>query len=119
MVSNYIKISTVVDEETRTTGKSFKLHQNFYCCRSYPFHNLLLVSNYIKISTVVDSSYFKPITAVSNYIKISTVVDGQRIRRQCNCFKLHQNFYCCRSFSKQAQNNVSNYIKISTVVDSE
>ena len=35
---------------------------------------------------------------VSNYIKISTVVDSvggvvYRIR-----FKLHQNFYCCRSF---------------------
>ena len=54
-VSNYIKISTVVD----TVG----------------VETAIMVSNYIKISTVVDLlSAIKP-WSVSNYIKISTVVD--------------------------------------------
>ena len=32
-VSNYIKISTVVDITTSLFRECFKLHQNFYCCR--------------------------------------------------------------------------------------
>ena len=96
MVSNYIKISTVVDNvNQRRSQIGFKLHQNFYCCRSFCANSGNKVSNYIKISTVVDCEIHDFDGIVSNYIKISTVVDSAFILL-LSCFKLHQNFYCCR-----------------------
>ncbi len=54
-VSNYLKISTVVD--IKDADEQFE------------------VSNYLKISTVVDFVPFNLNKIVSNYLKISTVVD--------------------------------------------
>ena len=69
IVSNYIKISTVVDNVNIT--------------------DLDKVSNYIKISTVVDKLIIFHLPFVSNYIKISTVVDWcSRFSKNCG-FKLH------------------------------
>ena len=67
-VSNYIKISTVVDFKELVPGDN--------------------VSNYSKISTVVD--ILRPFRRlrVSNYIKISTVVDFNTTRDKRR-FKLH------------------------------
>ncbi len=67
-VSNYIKISTVVDNLVRVVD--------------------VAVSNYIKISTVVDWAFLLLISNVSNYIKISTVVDLY-CAFAFACFKLH------------------------------
>ena len=58
--------------------ESFKLHQNFYCCRCTFGVKQSEVSNYIKISTVVDPLGNVSGNRVSNYIKISTVVDTRK-----------------------------------------
>ena len=54
-VSNYLKISTVVDTNlVNPNNGSFKLLKNFYCCRYGAKSSVKIVSNYLKISTVVD-----------------------------------------------------------------
>ena len=74
-VSNYLKISTVVDGTFRRLPKRFKLLKNFYCCRYIWVVIDSQVSNYLKISTVVDGVNVWQKKIVSNYLKISTVVD--------------------------------------------